>query len=87
MKVDDKEVASRKVPRTNPFLMAIDETFEVGVDTRTPVDDKDYHVPFRSPGRRFNLFALTPGGPQICAPRAIADDKLPRVQPGRACLT
>ena len=22
-------------------------------------------------GRRFNLFALTPGGPQICAPRAM----------------
>ena len=26
--------------------MTIDETFDVGVDTRTPVDDKDYRVPF-----------------------------------------
>jgi len=22
-------------------------TFDIGVDTRTPVDDKDYQVPFR----------------------------------------
>ena len=26
--------------------MTIDETFDVGVDTRTPVDDNDYQVPF-----------------------------------------
>jgi arylsulfatase A-like enzyme len=50
LKVDDKEVASSKVPHTIPFLLTIDETFDVGVDTRTPVDDKDYQVPFRFPG-------------------------------------
>lgn len=47
LKVDDKEVANKKIPHTIPFLMTIDETFDVGVDTRTPVDDKDYQVPFR----------------------------------------
>jgi arylsulfatase A-like enzyme len=51
LKVDDKEVASSKVPHTIPFLMTIDETFDVGVDTRTPVDDKDYQVPFRFSGK------------------------------------
>jgi len=51
MKVDDKEVATKKVPHTIPFIMAIDETFDVGVDTRTPVDDKDYQVPFRFSGK------------------------------------
>ncbi len=51
MKVDDKEVAAKKVPHTIPFIMAIDETFDVGVDTRTPVDDKDYQVPFRFTGK------------------------------------
>jgi arylsulfatase len=51
LKVDDREVANRKVPRTIPFLMAIDETFDVGVDTRTPVDDGDYQVPFRFTGK------------------------------------
>jgi arylsulfatase len=25
----------------------MDESFDVGVDTRTGVDDSDYHVPFR----------------------------------------
>jgi hypothetical protein len=51
LKVDDKEVASRKVPHTIPFLMTIDETFDIGVDTRTPVDDKDYQVPFPFTGK------------------------------------
>jgi arylsulfatase len=49
--VDDREVASKKIPHTIPFLMTIDETFDVGVDMRTPVDDKDYQVPFRFTGK------------------------------------
>jgi arylsulfatase A-like enzyme len=55
LKVDGKEVAKAKVPHTIPFLMAIDETFDVGVDTRTPVDDKDYQVPFRFTGKLTKL--------------------------------
>lgn len=51
LKVDDKEVATSKVPHTIPFIMSIDETFDVGVDTRTPVDDKDYQVPFHFTGK------------------------------------
>jgi arylsulfatase A-like enzyme len=51
LKVDDKEVASRKVSHTIPFVMTIDETVDIGVDTRTPVDDKDYQVPFRFSGK------------------------------------
>jgi hypothetical protein len=49
--VDDKEVANKKIPHTIPFLMTVDETFDIGVDTRTPVDDKDYQVPFRFTGK------------------------------------
>ena len=49
--MDGKEVASRKVPHTIPFILSIDETFDVGVDTRRPVDDKDYQVPFRFTGK------------------------------------
>jgi arylsulfatase len=61
LRVDDKDVATRKVPHTIPFLMAIDETFDVGVDTRTPVDDKDYQVPFRFTGKLNKLtFKLGP---------------------------
>ena len=51
LKVDGREVANMKVPHTIPFIMAIDETFDVGVDTRTPVEDKDYQVPFRFNGK------------------------------------
>jgi arylsulfatase A-like enzyme len=51
LKVDDKEVANKKIPHSIPFLMTIDETFDVGIDTRTPVDDKDYQVPFRFTGK------------------------------------
>jgi arylsulfatase len=46
LKVDGKEVANNKIPHTIPFLTVGDETFDIGADTRTPVDDKDYQVPF-----------------------------------------
>jgi arylsulfatase A-like enzyme len=46
LSVDGKQVASKTIPHTIPFLMSIDETFDIGIDTRTPVDDNDYQVPF-----------------------------------------
>ena len=51
LKVDGQEVDNHKIPHTIPFLMSIDETFDVGVDTRTPVGDHDYQVPFRFTGK------------------------------------
>ena len=48
LKVDGKEVANQKIPHTIAFLMPADETFDVGVDTRTGVDDRDYQVPSAS---------------------------------------
>ena len=32
LSVDGKEVASKTIPHTIPFLMTIDETFDVGSD-------------------------------------------------------
>lgn len=55
LEVDGKEVANKKVPHTIPFILTIDETFDVGVDTRTPVDDKDYQIPFKFTGNIDNL--------------------------------
>lgn len=46
LKVDGKEVANAKIPHTIPALMPWDETFDVGVDTRTGVEETDYQVPF-----------------------------------------
>ena len=51
LSVDGKEVARKTIPHTIPALMTIDETFDVGVDTRTGVDDKDYQPPFRFTGK------------------------------------
>ena len=61
LKVDGKEVVSHKIPHTIPFLTVGDETFDIGADTRTPVDDKDYQVPFRFNGKIDSLtFKLGP---------------------------
>jgi Sulfatase len=51
LKVDGQDVATQKIPRTIPFLMPVDETFDIGVDTRTSVNEKDYQVPFRFNGK------------------------------------
>ena len=47
--VDGKEVARKSMEHTIPFLRPADESFDVGVDTRTPVDFT-YDVPFRFTG-------------------------------------
>jgi len=51
LKVDGKEVARRTIERTLPFILQWDETFDVGQDKQTPVDDKDYQCPFEFTGR------------------------------------
>lgn len=51
LSVDGKVVASKAIPHTIPFLLNLGETFDVGVDTRTGVDDSDYKVPFRFTGK------------------------------------
>ena len=64
MKVDGQEVANHTIPHTVPFLLPGDETFDVGVDTRTPVNDKDYQVPFRFNGR-INTVTFNLAPPQL----------------------
>jgi arylsulfatase A-like enzyme len=46
LKVDGQVVDSHKQPNSIAFLQVADETFDIGVDTRTAVNDKDYQVPF-----------------------------------------
>ena len=50
LSVDGKEVDRKTIAHTIPVLMALDETFDVGVDTRTPVDDLEYQLPFAFQG-------------------------------------
>ena len=50
LKVDGDEVASLTLPKTIPFIIPPDETFDVGIDLRTGVNDQDYQPPFRFNG-------------------------------------
>jgi hypothetical protein len=62
-KTGDVEAVTRQLELALlvPVLMTLDETFDVGVDTRTPVDDNDYQVPFRFTGKLNKLtFKLGP---------------------------
>ncbi len=55
LSVDGKEVASKKMPHTMPFMVSMDESFDVGIDTRYGLDDNDYQVPFRFTGKLTRL--------------------------------
>jgi arylsulfatase len=47
--VDGKVLSRQKMEHTIPFLMSLDESFDIGMDTRTAVDDS-YELPFRFTG-------------------------------------
>ena len=49
LKVDGKVAATQTMDKTIPLTLPWDETFDIGADTGTPVDDRDYQVPFSSP--------------------------------------
>jgi arylsulfatase len=55
LKVDGKEVAAKKMEHTIPLILQWDETFDIGADTGTPVDDKDYQTPFTFTGKLTKL--------------------------------
>ena len=46
IKIDDAETASQKLPHTTPIALEASETFDVGADTGTGVNDSDYQTPF-----------------------------------------
>jgi arylsulfatase len=46
LRVDGAVVDSHPMPKSLPVSLAWDETFNIGIDTGTPVDDADYQVPF-----------------------------------------
>ena len=47
-----------------PLILQWDENFDVGSDTGTPVDDKDYQVPFTFTGK-LNKLTLTIDRPKL----------------------
>jgi arylsulfatase len=64
LKVDGEEVARKKMERTIPLMLQWDENFDIGADTGTPVDDRDYKVPFRFTGKLKKL-TLTIDRPKL----------------------
>jgi arylsulfatase A-like enzyme len=59
LKVDGQALRTLTIPKTVPFILPPCETFDVGVDLRSGVNDLDYQVPFRFNGKidklTFNL--------------------------------
>ena len=46
LKVDGKEVKTITLPQTLPMTLQWDESFDIGSDTLTGVNDADYQPPF-----------------------------------------
>jgi arylsulfatase A-like enzyme len=80
LKVDGETVATEKAANSIAFLQVADETFDVGVDTLTGVNEKDYHVPFAFNGKISKLTVkldpsqLSAADKQTAA-KAVADAK------------
>ena len=76
--IDGKTVSTQAMPHSIPFIMAIDEGFDIGTDTRTSVADTDYQPPFNFNGTISKLTVhLDP--PQIASSASTdAEHKLAR---------
>jgi arylsulfatase len=82
-KVDGKVVSTQMMEHTIPIILQFDETFDVGADTGTPVDDRDYQVPFKFTGK-LNKLTLS-----IERPKLTPEDEPPRTRskPAVTCGT
>lgn len=66
LKVDGKTVATARMERSFPLILAWDENMDIGSDTGTPVDDARYQVPFAFTGKLNNV-RLDIDRPQLSA--------------------
>jgi arylsulfatase len=64
LKVDGKVVDTRKMERTLPMILQWDESFDVGSDTLTGVNDADYQPPFAFTGK-LNKLTIKIDRPQL----------------------
>ena len=63
IRVDGVEAGSETFPHTIPFALEASETFDMGSDTGTGVNDPDYQTPFAFDGKlnSLTLKLLPPG--------------------------
>jgi arylsulfatase len=64
LKVDGKVVDTKTMPKTLPMILQWDESFDVGSDTLTGVNDADYKPPFAFSGK-LNKLTLKLDRPQL----------------------
>ena len=83
LKVDGKPVQTNKMEKTIPIILQWDESFDIGSDTITGVNDADYMPPFPLTAE-LNKLAITVDRPQL-SPEEIKKLKqgLKKVEAGR----
>jgi len=91
LKVDGKAVQTQKMDHTLPMILQWDESFDIGSDTLTGVNDADYMPPFPLTAQLDKL-TITVDRPQLSAAdvqklehsqaEAVDGSALKRVQPG-----
>jgi len=64
LKVDGKVVATKTMPKTLPMILQWDESFDIGSDTLTGVNDADYKPPFAFTGK-LNKLTIKIDRPQL----------------------
>jgi arylsulfatase len=64
LKVDGQVVATKTMPKTLPMILQWDESFDVGSDTLTGVNDADYQPPFAFTGK-LNKLTVKLDRPQL----------------------
>ncbi|MGY8706042.1 arylsulfatase [Bradyrhizobium sp. 18BD] len=66
LKVDGKIVSTKRMERSIPLGLPLDQTFNIGTSGATPVDDRDYKVPFPFTGK-INKVTLSVDPPKLTA--------------------
>jgi arylsulfatase len=64
LSVDGKVVATQKMEKTLPIILQWDESFDIGSDTLTGVNDADYQPPFAFTGK-LNRLTIDVNRPQL----------------------
>ena len=64
LKVDGKVVATKAMEKTLPMILQWDESFDIGSDTLTGVNDADYKPPFAFTGK-LNKLTIKVDRPQL----------------------
>ena len=68
LKVDGKVVDTKTMAKTLPMILQWDESFDIGSDTLTGVNDADYKPPFTFTGK-LNKLTIKIDRPQLSARR------------------